>query len=129
MKMTPNHFFWNILGTIALGFGMLVLTSSLTPPFEGVAHNLMRTNYVWGVLTEPFITPYGFFLIVASGAACFVIIRYVTARGIIGFRQVIIVAAVVLALRWGIELVGSTSTGMCWPTCSVLTSHVWTFII
>ena len=99
MRMTsPNLFFWNIIGSVALGFSILVLTSSLTIPLERVIRDLLQTDHVWEVLMEPFITPYGFFFIVMSSTACFVIIRYTTTRGIIGFRQVIIVVATVFAL-------------------------------
>ena len=126
MRMTPNHFFWNIIGTIALGFSTLMLTSNLTILLERMVYDLMQTDHVWGVLTETYITPYGFFLIVVSSIACFVIIRYTTTHGIIGFKQIIIVMVTVFALILGSYLVGDTSTEICWPTCNVLTSHVLT---
>ena len=126
MRMTPNHFFWNIIGSVALGFSTLVLISSLDISLGRVVRDLIQTDHVWGVLMEPSITPYGFFFIVMSSTACFIIIRYTTTRGIIGFMQIIIVVAAVFALILGSYLVGSTSTEICWPTCNVLTSHVLT---
>ena len=126
MRMTPNHFFWNIIGSVALGFSTLVLISSLDISLGRVVRDLIQTDHVWGVLMEPSITPYGFFFIVMSSTACFIIIRYTTTRGIIGFMQIIIVVAAVFALILGSSLVGSTSTEICWPTCNVLTSHVLT---
>ena len=126
MRMTPNHFFWNIIGSIALGFSTLVLISSLDIHLERVVRDLIQSDHVWEVLTEPYITPYGFFFIVVSSIACFVIIRYATTRGIIGFIQIIIVVAAVFALILGFYLTGSISTEVCWPTCNVLTSHVLT---
>ena len=101
-----------------MGFSILVLTSSLTISLERMVRDLMQTDHVWGVLMETYITPYGFFLIVVSSTACFVIIRYATTRGIIGFMQIIIVVATVLALILGIYLVGSTSTEICCPELS-----------
>ena len=126
MRMTPNHFFWNIIGSVALGFSTLVLISSLDIHLERVVRDLIQSDHVWETLMEPSITPYGFFFIVVSSIACFVIIRYATTRGIIGFIQIIIVVAAVFALILGFHLAGSISTEVCWPTCNVLTSHVLT---
>lgn len=126
MRMTPNHFFWNIIGSVALGFSTLVLISSLDIHLERVVRDLIQSDHVWETLMEPYITPYGFFFIVVSSIACFVIIRYTTTRGIIGFIQIIIVVAAVFALILGFHLTGSISTEVCWPTCNVLTSHVLT---
>ena len=126
MRMTPNHFFWNVIGSVALGFSTLMLISSLSISFEGIVRDLIQTDHVWEVLTETSITPYGFFFIVVSSIACFVIIRYTTTRGIIGFIQIIIVVATVFALILGNHLVGSTSTEICGHACNVLTSHVLT---
>ena len=126
MRMTPNHFFWNIIGSIALGFSTLLLTASLDISLGRIVRDLMQTDHVWEVLTEPYITPFGFFFMVVSSIACFVIIRYTTTRGIIGFIQIIIIVVTVFALILGSYLVGSTSTEICGHACNVLTSHVLT---
>ena len=96
--MANSKIFWNVIGSVALGFSTLLLTSSLHISFGRIVRDLMQTDHVWEVLMKPYITPYGFFFIVMSGTACFIIIRYTTTRGIIGSMQIIVVVAAVFAL-------------------------------
>ena len=85
--MSLNPFFWNVIGTASLGFSSFVLIANLGGSIGNVVMDLMQTDQVWIVLANPYLAPYGAFLIIVSGVVCFIIIKRATARNMIGPLQ------------------------------------------
>ena len=96
----PRNLFWNVVGTAGLGFCSFVLTLNLSFFPWIVAGELAQGYHVQALLSNDYLTPYGFFNIVASGVACFLIIKRATARNVMGYPQIaiVVVAASVLVL-------------------------------
>ena len=100
MKFNPSSFFfWNLIGTLGLGFSGFVPASNLSNIVIRTMRDLAEQEAIWKVLGNDSISLYGFILIILSGTTFILITKRVRTRGIIGTIQIMIIAAVIIALE------------------------------
>lgn len=92
-RMLTLYLFWNILGSVCLGFSMLVLVSS-SVYVSAVLGDFAEGHKVWDELVNEFIPFYGFILLVVSGSVLVLVGRRVITRKVMGYLQVAGVLAI-----------------------------------
>ena len=90
-KRFSRSFFWNIIGSVILGFSWMVLLSNLTGMIGTTMKNLAGDEHVWEILSDSILPIYGVVLMVVFGTVAVTVGWRVLARKVMGYPQFVLV--------------------------------------
>ena len=89
----PRSFFWNIAGSVVLGFSWMVLLSNLTGIIGTTMRNLAGDEHIWEILSDSILPIYGVVLMVVFGTVAVTVGWRVLSRKVMGYPQLVLVLA------------------------------------
>ena len=92
-KGFSRSFFWNIIGSVILGFSWMVLLSNLTGMISTTMKNLVGDEHIWEILSDSILPIYGVFLMVVFGTVVVTVGWRVLTRKVMGYLQFVLVLA------------------------------------
>ena len=90
-KGFSRSFFWNIIGSVILGFSWMVLLSNLTGMIGTTMKNLAGDEHIWEILSDSILPIYGVVLMVVFGTVAVTVGWRVLARKVMGYPQFVLV--------------------------------------
>ena len=102
-RTTKPFVFWNILGSVALGFAGFVLTSNLAGMVWSVA--VHPADSIWEMLTQDSIPAYGVILVGVPLAVVALVGRRSLARRIMDYRQILAILGTAAAFALTLTLI------------------------
>ena len=89
----PRSFFWNIIGSVILGFSWMVMLSNLTAMINTTMKKLVGDEHIWEILGDSVLPIYGVILMVVFGTVVVTVGWRVLTRKVMGYPQFVLVLA------------------------------------
>ena len=90
-KGFSRSFFWNIIGSVILGFSWMIMLSNLTGLIGTIMKNLTGDEHIWEIMGGDTLPIYGVFLMVVFGTVVVTVGWRVLARNVMGYPQFVLV--------------------------------------